>query len=190
MKLSTRDMILIGLFAALMVVGTFLKIPTPIVPLTFQLFFCIYAGLLLGSFKGALSQLIYVILGLTGLPVFSEGGGPGYVFKPTFGFILGFVVCAFIVGYLSERMEGITMAKLLGISLAGLIVAYVIGDLYMYAVLNYVNGVETSLVTINGWMLLFMAKDLFLVGIITVTTRAVLPVLRKAGYSELAMSKS
>ncbi len=48
--------------------------------------------------KAFLSQFIYIIIGLAGLPVFSLGGGIQYVFKNTFGYIIGFMVCAFIIG--------------------------------------------------------------------------------------------
>lgn len=189
MKLATRDIILIGLFAALMVIGAFIKIPLPYVAVTFQLFFCIYAGLLLGSFKGALSQIIYVLLGLAGLPVFSEGGGAKYIFKTSFGFVLGFIVCAFVVGYITERLESISVFKLFGISLLGLILTYLIGDLYMYMILNYVLGVETLISVINGWMIPFMIKDLVLIVFIAASTRIILPVLRSAGYVSVGVTK-
>ena len=50
------------------------------------------AGLLLGARLGALSQALYVGLGLVGLPIFAAGGGFSYVFNPTFGFLLGLVI--------------------------------------------------------------------------------------------------
>ena len=69
--MKTRALILTALFAALTAVGAFLRIPFPIAPITLQVFFTAMAGVLLGPRYGALSQLVYVVLGLIGLPVFT-----------------------------------------------------------------------------------------------------------------------
>lgn len=72
---NTRDLILVAIFAALTAIGAFIKIPVPYVPFTLQYLFCALAGMILGSKLGALSQIVYVAIGLAGLPVFTEGGG-------------------------------------------------------------------------------------------------------------------
>ena len=182
MKLSVRDMILVALFAALMVVGAYLRIPNPLfpaVPITFQLFFCIYAGLLLGARLGFLSQLIYLALGLVGLPVFSGGGGIHYVLSPTFGFILGFVLCGAVVGWMSDRQKPATMMGVLGAGIAGLLLIYLVGDLYMYGVLNLYLGNDVGLVGLAVSMVPYMVKDLVLVMIAAITSMQILPVLRR-----------
>jgi len=74
---------------------------------------------LLGSKRGALSQITYLLTGLAGIPWFSRGGGMGYVFSPTFGYIVGFVLAAFFVGFLCERgfdrkIETAILAMLVG----------------------------------------------------------------------------
>ena len=61
------------------------------------------AGLLLGARLGALSQALYVGLGLVGLPIFAAGGGFSYVFNPTFGFLLGLIPAAWVIGRLAEK---------------------------------------------------------------------------------------
>jgi biotin transport system substrate-specific component len=53
---------------------------------------------MLGSKLGALSQLIYVVLGLIGIPVFTKGGGLSYIFEPSFGYLIGFILAACIIG--------------------------------------------------------------------------------------------
>lgn len=83
-RLKTREMILIALFAALTSIGAFIKIPTPIVPLTLQYLFCAYSGILLGSKLGLYSQLLYLVIGLMGFPVFTQGGGLTYIFSANF----------------------------------------------------------------------------------------------------------
>ncbi len=98
-RITTRNMVLCALFAALIAIGAFIRIPVPYVPITFQGFFVLLAGFLLGPKYGAASMLIYIAVGLVRIPVFTEGGGIMYVLKPTFGYLIGFAVCAFVVGY-------------------------------------------------------------------------------------------
>ena len=76
---NVKNNILCGIFAALIAVGAFIKIPIPICPFTLQFLFTNLAGLLLGKKVGSRAVGIYIILGLIGLPIFSEGGGIGYL---------------------------------------------------------------------------------------------------------------
>ena len=71
-----RNHILCAIFTALIAIGAFIRIPVPVVPFTLQFLFTTLAGVLLGSRLGALSVTIYIVLGLMGVPVFAEGGGP------------------------------------------------------------------------------------------------------------------
>ena len=71
---KTRNLIYCALFTALIAIGAFIKIPIPVVPFTLQYLFTMLAGLLLGSKLGCLSVVSYMLLGLAGLPIFSEGG--------------------------------------------------------------------------------------------------------------------
>ena len=84
------------------------------------------AGLLLGSRLGTVSVLSYMLLGLAGLPIFSEGGGLWYVFKPSFGYIIGFAVGTFVTGWIAEHMEKKTIARYLLANLAGLFCVYAV----------------------------------------------------------------
>lgn len=88
-KVNVRDLSLMALFAALTAVGAFITIPVPPVPFSLQIFFAILAGALLGSRQGAMSIVIYLLLGLCGLPVFTKGAGLSYLLQPTFGYLLG-----------------------------------------------------------------------------------------------------
>jgi len=74
------------------------------VPMTGQTFAVLAMAALLGSRRGVLCVLTYLAQGLAGLPVFSQGrGGAGMFFGPTGGFLVGFLVAAYIVGALAER---------------------------------------------------------------------------------------
>ena len=96
--MKTKDLVLIALFAALTAIGGFLNIPTPLVPFSLQFLFCAYAGVFLGARNALLSQLLYLGIGLAGLPVITKGGCIGYVFQPSFGCSAGRAV-----GYLCYR---------------------------------------------------------------------------------------
>ena len=74
-NIKTRDLIYCALFAALTAIGAFLHFQLFQATITLQFFFTAMAGLLLGAKLGALSQLLYVALGLVGVPIFAAGGG-------------------------------------------------------------------------------------------------------------------
>ena len=99
---SVQKMILCSLFAALIAVGAFIKIPVPVVPFTLQFLFTTLAGMFLGARNGAASVILYLILGLAGLPIFAQGGGPGYVLVPSFGYLIGFAAGTWITGKMTE----------------------------------------------------------------------------------------
>ena len=109
----TRNMVLAALFAALTAIGAFLQIPTGTVPITLQFLFTALAGLLLGWKWGAISQLLYVGIGLLGLPVFTQGGGIGYVLQPSFGFLLGLIPAAAARARASTRFHILRIAHFL-----------------------------------------------------------------------------
>jgi len=98
-----KDVALVLSFAVITGVCAKLKIEIGIVPITFQTFAVLLSGALLGSWRGALSQITYLLGGLAGLPWFSRGGGMAYILSPTFGYIIGFVLAAYIVGWLCEK---------------------------------------------------------------------------------------
>lgn len=104
--LTTREMAQIGLFTALIAAGAYIKINIPVQPFpmhfTMQFLFVLLAGFLLGARRGAICVGIYLAVGLSGIPVFAAGGGPAYLIRPTFGFLLGFVFAAWITGKLSS----------------------------------------------------------------------------------------
>ncbi|MFU0799354.1 MAG: biotin transporter BioY [Xylanivirga thermophila] len=144
MNSKTKDMILVSLFAALTAVGAFIKIPLPPVPFTLQVFFVIFSGLFLGSKLGFLSQIVYIALGLIGIPIFANGGGIQYIFNPAFGYLIGFAVAAFVVGKMTEKLPKPSFGKYFIASLVGLVISYVFGVSYLYIILKYVNRVSTS----------------------------------------------
>ena len=102
MRDQTRMLVLAALFAVVTAVANFIKIPIGVVPITLLFFATALSGVLLGPKWGAVSQTVYVVLGLVGLPIFTGGGGLGYVFQPSFGFLLGLIPAAWVIGMLSR----------------------------------------------------------------------------------------
>ena len=140
-----------ALFTALIAVGAFIRIPVPMWPFTLQTLFTTLAGLLLGPRYGTLSCVAYMVLGLAGLPVFTGGGGPQYIFQPTFGCIVGFAVGAWFAGMIVRRGRARGFRLFLLAALADTAVVYVIGMAWFWCVkafyLNDPIGMWTLFVT-------------------------------------------
>ena len=158
MKNKTRMMILAALFAALTAVGAFIRFPLGTMSVTLQFMFTAMAGVLLGAKWGAVSQTVYVVLGLVGLPVFTMGGGIGYVMQPSFGFLLGLIPTAWVIGRLTEKENGHWRIALA--CLAGLAVLYLIGLPYMYLIMKlYLHKSITVWPAVKAGMLVYLPGD-------------------------------
>ena len=172
--MSARKLVYTALFAVLTAVGAFLRIPLGVSSITLQFLFTAMAGVLLGPACGALSQGVYVALGLIGLPIFTAGGGFGYVLQPTFGFLLGLIPAAAIIGAISRRST--SPLRLALACLAGLAALYAVGVPYMALILNGYMGKGMS---VSGllWagMLPFLPGDAIKIAV----TALLCPLLRK-----------
>lgn len=125
--MSIRNMMLIGLFAALQTVSSQVSIPIGPVPVTLQVMFVLLAGMVLGSRRGCASVALWAFLGVLGLPVFAQGkAGFAVLIGPTGGFIFGMTACAYLVGWAAERLE-MGYGRAAGIMLAGLTILYGLG---------------------------------------------------------------
>lgn len=96
--MKEKRLLLTALFSALIIVGAYLKVPLPPVPITLQTMFVLLAGFCCGSRLALASTATYLLLGLIGLPVFSGGGGLGHLIGPTGGFLLGLMPAALVAG--------------------------------------------------------------------------------------------
>lgn len=149
-----QDLVLCALFSALIAIGAFLQITIPVQPMpmhfTLQYYFSILAGFLLGSRKGLLSVVIYLLIGLVGIPIFASGGGPAYLIRPTFGFLLGFAFNTWAIGFLQERFQPRKVIPFIMIATVGYALYYLCGMIYFYFISNYVINVPV------GWGLVFI----------------------------------
>lgn len=178
--MKTRDLILCALFAALTAVGAFIRIPIPVVPFTLQLLFTMMAGLLLGGRLGAASVGIYLVLGLLGLPVFAEGGGFSYVLKPSFGYLIGFAVAAYVTGKIANQVPNPGYRRLLAANFIGLGVVYLFGMAYYYLMSNFYLGDPIGLWPLFLYcFLLAVPGDIALCLLGAVLGKRLIPVVRQ-----------
>lgn len=128
---QVKDITLAVSFAVLTALAAKLKVEIGPVPITMQTLTVILSGAFLGSKRGALSQIIYLFLGLAGFPWFSRGGGLGYVLSPSFGYIIGFVFAAYLVGWLCERGWDRNLKTAILAMLFGNVVLYIPGIFWL-----------------------------------------------------------
>lgn len=180
MKITIREMILTALFAALTAIGAFIKIPIGAVPITLQFLFTALAGIMLGAKLGALSQLLYVIIGLLGIPVFASGAvGLNAVISPSFGYLIGFILGAYTIGKVTEsRKAGII--RLFAACILGTIVIYLIGVPYLYIIIKNVMGKNISFISaLKTGAIVFLPGDLIKCIIAAALGVKIVPMLRK-----------
>lgn len=160
MKLTTLDITQIGLFTALTAIGAFISIPVGPVPITLQSLFVLLSGIILGSRKAMLSQVAYVLLGLFGLPIFAGfTGGLQTMLKPSFGFLLGFILAAYVAGKITEY-EKTSIRNIVLAVFTATVVMYAVGLPYMYYVLNFILTKEFNILQVlNMGMFMFIPGD-------------------------------
>jgi len=136
-SVSVRGMVYASLFGAATAAGAYIIIPLPPVPITLQTLFLCLAGTLLGAKLGALSQVVYILLGVIGLPVFAGGkAGLGVLFGPTGGYLFGFIAGAYVVGRIVEQLKNPGWIPLALSMVAGFLVVYLLGVVQLSLVAN------------------------------------------------------
>lgn len=178
--MKAKMMILCAIFAALIAVGAFVEINVFIIPITLQTFFVILAGLVLGAKWGPMSVLVYVVLGLLGLPVFTKGGGIFYIFELTFGFILGFILCAFIIGLLCGRMKSEKFFPCFLSCVLGILCLYLAGVPYALAIKTlYLRQNVNILPFIWSLAGIYLVKDIIICAICAYIGIKIKPALKR-----------
>ena len=148
-KLSVKEIVCGGMFTALVAAGAFIQVPVPGMDyFTLQFLFVLLAGMILGYKLGAVSVAVYVLLGLCGLPIFAAGGGIAYIFRPSFGYLVGFILAAHVTGLIVDKSGIRGYGKYLTAAFAGFVVTYGIGLGYKYMMLNFYVGEKTAFVMV------------------------------------------
>ena len=177
---KTIQMAEIALMSAVLCVISPFTIPVPAspVPLSLALFAVYLAAVLLGAKRGALSVLVYLLLGMVGLPVFSGfSGGFGILAGPTGGYLVGYIPCALLIGYLVERKGSRTVWNV-GAMVLGTIVCYLLGTLWFLVMMEGTYTIKQALFVCAVPYLLFDVVKIGLAGSISVPVRRM---LKKAG---------
>jgi len=178
--LNVRALILCSLFSALIAVGAFIKIPVPAVPFTLQFLFTTLAGLILGRKLGAISVAVYIAIGLLGIPVFTGGGGIGYIFQPTFGYIIGFLIGTYVTGYIAEKLSNPSLKRLLFAGFAGLGIVYLFGMVYYYFIVNYyMNSSIGVWLLILYCLILAVPGDIAICYVSAIISKRLIPIMKR-----------
>lgn len=157
-KITTKEMTLVGLSAALMGVFSQLAIPFPTVPLTLQVFGAVLLAVILEAKISTLAMIVYTLIGAIGIPVFANfSRGFSVIVGPTGGYITGFIVLAFIIGKAAEQKN--KKILILG-AYIGLIMNYFIGTLQLKGILN-LSFQEAMVAGVYPYII----KDLILTGV-------------------------
>ena len=160
-KISVQDICSIAIMTAITVVMAQISIPMPMgVPMTMQTFAITLAGVILGSKKGGLSILVYVLLGAIGVPVFAGfSGGIGVLAGTTGGYIIGFLFSALVM-WAMEKLPGKKAVMQIVSMIVGLIVCYAFGTAWFMIVYSRANG-AVGLATVLGWCVIpFIIPDI------------------------------
>lgn len=171
-KIKTKELTLIGLMTAVTCILAPLSIPLPfsVVPISFANLAIFFSVFLLGWKKGAISCLIYLLLGAVGVPVFAGfSGGIDKIIGPTGGYLIGFLFLAIISGLFIEKFRGKIHMYAIGMVL-GMVVTYTLGTAWLSFQLE-----------LTFWQGLIMGVIPFIPGdILKIVVAIVLgPVLRK-----------
>lgn len=167
-KSNVFNLTLGAMFVALTAIGANITTIAPFlvvggVPITLQTFFAVLAGLVLGSRLGAFSMFVYMMLGLVGAPVFAQfKGGAAIILSPTFGFILSFILVAYVAGKIVESRQ--SLPAYVTAALVGTAINYIIGTHWMYFAYQFwfaaPEAVSYKLAWL--WMIVPLPKDIAL----------------------------
>ena len=161
--MKTKEMILISMFAAVTAISAQVTIPIPIspVPITMQVLAVCLTSAILGSRLAFMSMLVYVAVGILGMPVFSGGAsGLGAVMGPTGGYIIGFLLSSYVTGKLVQRKPLPTLSNTLAAMFSGLLVIYTTGLLQ----LSLVTGMPLQAAFMSG-VVPFIGMDIIKIAV-------------------------
>ncbi len=165
--ISKSELFWIFSFSILTAISAQVSIPIKPVPFTLQSMMVLLAGAFLGAKNGAYSQIIYILMGIIGLPVFaqtSDGSmGIARLLGPTGGYLIAFPIAAYLVGYLTEKSQKY-LSVILSMFAAEMIIIYV-GTLYLYSAYlhNFLEAIKVGAAIFTFWMVIkiFFAATIY-----------------------------
>ncbi len=164
-RLKINELCYMAIMLSLLIVCSKISVNIGVIPITLQTFAVIMVGYVLKWKKAIIVFLAYILMGLVGIPVFSGGGGFDYIFKPSFGFIIGFLLSSLITGIVFNKHSKIALYFQ---GLLGLLIINIVGLIYMYLIMNYYLLLDKSVSYIlEVGLLPFLLKDCISVFIAT-----------------------
>lgn len=161
-KMKTKKLIYCALFSAIIAIMSQIAVPIQPVPLNMGIFGVLLCGGLLGKKYGTVSVIVYILLGMVGVPVFSGfRGGFGVIAGPTGGYIAGYIIIAFISGMVCEKTRKIKyMALFMTLSV---IFCYCVGTAWYCLVMksNIVSALMLCVIPFIPWDLIKIMLALF-----------------------------
>ena len=181
-KLTTKDIVLTGMFAAILTVISQISIPMPTgVPITIQVFGVALVGSVLGWKLGLFTTFVYILIGAVGLPVFSNfQGGVGILAGLTGGYIIGWLFLAGLSGIRhSGASKTMNTAKAIILSLIGLAAVEIIGGLQW----SFLSGGSMTVSAVFTYsMVAFVPKDIVITIAAVLIGQQIRKPLSAAGY--------
>lgn len=174
-RFRTLDLVYIAVFAVLMAVCAWISTPkTPIsVPFTLQTFAVFAALTILGGRRGFWAVVVYLLMGLVGLPVFSGfQGGPGVLLGTTGGYIIGFIGSALVYWLVTVKLGNRTPVVACG-CLLGLLVCYAFGTAWFLALYTSTKGPISLAAALAACVVPFIVPDLLKIALAVLLARRV-----------------
>lgn len=163
-KFSTKQIVSIGMFVALMAICSWISIPAT-VPFTLQTMGVFLAIIILGGKAGTIAVVVYVLLGAVGVPVFSSfKGGIGALLGTTGGYIVGFILTALIMWCFEKLFNRKLWATIVS-AVLGLIACYALGTIWFMTVYAKNNGPVTLATTLSWCVIPFIIPDLIKIAV-------------------------
>jgi biotin transport system substrate-specific component len=184
------NIVLVVLGTLILTAAAKFKVPLPPVPFTLQTLAVAVLAAGLGWRIGLATVALYIVEGLSGLPVFANGGGLAYVFSPSFGFIVGYLPMALLIGWAADRGVSGNVALLFAVMVVGDAIAFAFGFGWLLVVANsiqssggelpsWLKGGDLMTVAFNGAVKPFILWDLLKMAFAAMTVAGLWTAFRK-----------
>ncbi len=179
--MKTKDITITSMLIAVLVVCSQLSVPIGPVPVTLQTLAVLLIGFLLSPKNALFATVVYTVMGLAGLPVFSAfSGGLHSILMPSFGFVIAFIPASFAQAKYLSKVNALETKHLVISGLINFIITYAIGIPYMAFILNIYMNAQMGLVAIlMAGMIPFIPGDLIKLFTGVVMAKRLLPVIQK-----------
>ncbi len=175
--LSTRNLILVAMFVALIAISGQIAIPFLVVPITLQTLVVMLAGSILGRHLGALSTIVFILLVMAGAPILAGAqGGLGALLGPTGGYVWSWPIATYVIGVLVHREQPKLWRLILAHTVGGVCIVYLFGAIWLSVSLD-LRWKETLLTGV----LPFIPGDMVKVFVAAIVARSVLKVYPSIG---------